>query len=447
MKASDGTDSATLDVTIHLTDVLEKSDKPDKPTLAAVPGSSTSLTATWTKPGLNGGPDITQYYVQYREGTSGSWLIAPAAMQETTTITGLTASTSYQVRVRANNGEAWSDYSDPSDAVSTNASTNNAPVFSPTSTTREVAENSTAGTNVGAVIPAATDADTGDTLTYTLEGTDAASFDFDDSTRQIQTKTAVTYDYEAKSSYSVMVKASDGTDSATIDVTITLTDVLEKSDKPAKLTLAAVAGSSTTLTATWTQPGLNEGPDITGYNLQYKVNTASNWEDFTLTTGTAVTATVTGLTASTSYQVRVRAVNGETPSDWSDASDAVSTNAAGTAPTIDDVDVTSTPVLETDTYGAGETIEVSVTFNEAVNAASATDFVLSVAGAKRAPLVRGSGNRMRGEGPSYYRFGQRVLYRRDDLEEWAEARRVALGAGAVAGRANPDGAEDGRRAL
>ena len=55
--------------------------------------------------------------------------------------------------------------------------------------------------------------------------------------------------------------------------------------------------------------------------------------------------------------------------------------------------------------------------------------------------------RMSGEGPSYYRFGHRVLYRRADLEEWAEARRVALGAGAdAAGRGDPDGAEDGRRA-
>ena len=59
-------------------------------------------------------------------------------------------------------------------------------------------------------------------------------------------------------------------------------------------------------------------------------------------------------------------------------------------PTISAVAVTSTPVLETDTYGAGETIEVSVTFSEAVNATSGTDFVLSVAGARRAPLLRGS---------------------------------------------------------
>ena len=53
--------------------------------------------------------------------------------------------------------------------------------------------------------------------------------------------------------------------------------------------------------------------------------------------------------------------------------------------------MTSTPVAATDTYGVDETIEISVTFNEAVDATSDTDFVLSVAGATRAPLVRGSG--------------------------------------------------------
>ena len=49
------------------------------------------------------------------------------------------------------------------------------------------------------------------------------------------------------------------------------------------------------------------------------------------------------------------------------------------------------PVLETDTYGAGETIEVSVTFSEAVNATSDTDFELNVSTDKSAPLLRGSG--------------------------------------------------------
>ena len=52
---------------------------------------------------------------------------------------------------------------------------NTAPSFLMESSTREVAENSAAGVDVGGPVTA-TDTDTGDTLTYTLEGTDAASF-------------------------------------------------------------------------------------------------------------------------------------------------------------------------------------------------------------------------------------------------------------------------------
>ena len=215
---------------------------------------------------------------------------------------------------------------------------NTAPVFADASATREVEENSAVDTNVGAVVTA-TDADN-DTLTYSLEGTDAASFAIDSGTGQIKTVTGVTYDHEApQNTYAVTVKADDdngGTD--TIAVTINVTDADEQSAKPDKPTLAAVSGSSTSLTATWTKPDLNGGPDITGYDLQYRAGATGTWMDVTHT-GTAVTATVTGLTADTSYQVQVRAKNGETPSDWSDPSDAVKTNAAGATCTDNDIDL------------------------------------------------------------------------------------------------------------
>ena len=109
-----------------------------------------------------------------------------------------------------------------------NTVTNAPPAFQATSTTREVAENSAAGTNVGDPVTAT---DSGDTLTYTLEGPDAASFDIVLTSGQIRTKSGVTYDYETKSSYAVIVRAEDrngGSD--IIDVTITVTDV---DDSPA----------------------------------------------------------------------------------------------------------------------------------------------------------------------------------------------------------------------
>ena len=271
---------------------------------------------------------------------------------------------------------------------------NNAPVFDDPTAEREVAENSAADTEVGGAIPAAKDADTGDTLTYSLEGTDAGSFTFDASTRQITTRDGVTYNYEAKSSYSVRVKASDGTDSATLAVTIRLTDVAEQSARPAKPRLSPVRGSTTSLAARWTRPGLNGGPAITGYDVQYREAPAGGWREWAHGDAT-VTTTITGLTAGRSYQARVRAKNGERDSEWSEASEAVVPSAAIT-PTVAAVSVTSVPELERDTYGRGETIRFTVEFSEKVVVAGAPHFTFSLGnrGAARrvdAPYESGSG--------------------------------------------------------
>ena len=204
---------------------------------------------------------------------------------------------------------------------------NTAPVFSGTTATRTVPENSPVGTSVGVVVTA-TDTDTGDTLTYSLEGTDAASFDIDSGTGQIKTKSGVTYNYEAtKNSYSVTVKADDGNSgTATIAVTINVTDVAEQPSKPSAPTLAQVTGSATSLSASWSAPGLNGGPALTGYQMQYREGSTGTWSSSTSHGATVTTATITGLTADTAYQVQVRALNGEAPSDWSEPSASVRTN-------------------------------------------------------------------------------------------------------------------------
>ena len=224
-------------------------------------------------------------------------------------------------------------------------------------------ENSAADTVVGTVT--ATD-DDDDTLTYSLEGTDAGSFDIDSGTGEIKTRSGVTYNYETKFTYEMTAKAEDGNGgSDTIDVRIALLDdQTEKSAKPAKPTLVSVPGFFTSLAARWTKPGLNGGPDITGYEVQYRQGTGGSWMNFTHS-GAAPTTTITGLTANTEYQVRVRAWNGEALSDWSDASDPVSTGEAPPPPTVTSVVVASAPQSGS-TYHWGETIVFTVTFSEPV---------------------------------------------------------------------------------
>ena len=191
---------------------------------------------------------------------------------------------------------------------------NNPPAFSADTAARSVAENTAAGQNVGAALTA-TDADS-DTLIYTLEGADAASFDIVSGSGQIRTRTGVTYNHEAKSTHTVVVKADDGNGGTdTVTVTITVTDVDEPPGQPAAPSVSATAGSTTSLDVTWTAP-TNTGPAIASYDLQYRAGTSGNFTNGPQNV-TGTSAAIGSLAADTSYEVQVRATNAEGDGDWS----------------------------------------------------------------------------------------------------------------------------------
>ena len=338
VQATSGTDerekTATQTITVTVTDVSgEAPGKPDAP--AVSPASVTSLTVNWSAPS-NAGPAITDYDVQYREGTSGDWTDGGHnGTAVTATLTGLSENTSYQVQVRATNDEgtgAWSDSG--SDSTDANA----APAFS-SDDAFEAAENQrTAGTVL------ATDSDADDDVTgYAITGgADEALFEIGATDGALTFKTAPNYE-DAKdiesvdpanaagnNQYVVVVTATSGADerekTATQTITVTVTDVdTEAPGKPAAPTVSPA--SVTSLTVTWTAP-TNAGPVITDYDVQYREGNSGGWSDGGHN-GTAVTATLTGLSENTSHQVQVRATNDEATGDWSDSgSGATDANAA-----------------------------------------------------------------------------------------------------------------------
>ena len=328
--ASDGAAGADADVTISVTDVAEPPRAPATPVVSAVAQSATSLTVTWAAPANAGRPAIDSYDMQYRASGATDWIDGPDHSTTTTVtgpvaytlhearVTGLTADTLYEARVRAANDEGNSGWSTPPGAGRTNTLTNNAPVFSPAIVDRSIVENIAAGEDIGAPVTA-TDADAGDTLTYTLGGADMASFDIVETTGQIRTKADVSYDFEAKRSYTVTVTASDGAATAAAIVTISVTDVAEPPDAPATPTVTAVTGSTTSLSVSWAAPANDGRPAIDSYDVQYRVGSSGPWTDVPQdVTGTTTTITITSLAADTSYEVRVRAVNAEGDSGWSD---------------------------------------------------------------------------------------------------------------------------------
>ena len=125
---------------------------------------------------------------------------------------------------------------------------NRAPVFTDgAATTRSIDENSASGANVGTQVRAR-DAD-GDTLGYSLTGTDAGSFTINSSTGQIMVGTGTKLDFETKAGYNVTVRATDrSNDSDTIAVTVTVTNVEEMGTVTLSPTTPPAIGTAITAT-------------------------------------------------------------------------------------------------------------------------------------------------------------------------------------------------------
>ena len=201
-----------------------------------------------------------------------------------------------------------------SDILTVTVELNNAPVFNiGLNTTPSIAENTAAGANIDTPLTA-TDANTGDTLTYGLkahtdDADDYLSFAIDENTGQLKTKANLDLDFETQSTYKVTVEVSDSIATATIDVTITITNVNEAPTFPTatdtrSVTENTAAGESIGAAITATDP---DSGDILTYSIdatadavfdidstsgQLKTEAALDYES--TTSHTIVTATDSG---------------------------------------------------------------------------------------------------------------------------------------------------------
>ena len=264
-------------ITVRVGSGEQRPKPPDAPMVQGV--STTSLLVNWTAPDNAGRPNIQHYDLQYRQGTSGAWSDGPQDQTNlSATILNLMENTQYQVQVRATNSAGDGPWSPPGSGR-TLLGNNAAPVISNVDTMPSFPENPSQVLDVGDAIMA-TDTDN-DPVTYTfVESPDALSFDLITvgHSAQVRTKDSVTYDHEAQSSYTVEVKATDPQNASdSIELTITVTDVDEPPDAPAKPTVTTGPTPAESLTVTWTPPDNTGRPRIDDYDVQYQVKDSNNW--------------------------------------------------------------------------------------------------------------------------------------------------------------------------
>ena len=233
-------------------------------------------------------------------------------------------------------------------------------------------------------------------MTYTLEGKDSASFTINAGTGVIQTKSSLNhedsdcgYDPAAQTTactYSVRVRASDGTDggSAYHSLTINVVDVDEPPVPPAAPRVTATANSGWSLDVTWNEPTGQAGkPPITDYDIHYREFGATDdagWQlwshgddSATDDTGdTKRTAKITRIAPAddaahlepgTEYEVQVRATNAEGTSAWSSIGKGT-TGAGNIRPVFDNTDSVVTLSVDENTP-AGRDIGSAVSATDA----------------------------------------------------------------------------------
>ena len=351
--ASDGSNSATKAVAITVTNVNEAPTVTSAATASfAENASGTVYTATASDP--DAGASLTY-------SISG----ADAALFNINATTGVVtfkSSPDYEAPADAGGGNVYDITVSASDGSNTTSkavaitvnNVNEAPTIT-SAASASFAENGS-----GAVYTAAAaDPDAGATLTYSISGADAALFDINATTGAVTFKSSPNYeaptDAGGNNVYDVNVTASDGTNSATKAVAITVTNVNEA---PTVTSSAAASfaenRSGTVYTAAATDPDA-------GSTLTYSISGAD--------------ASLFNINATTGVVTFKSSPNYEAPGDAgaNNVYDITVSASDGSLTTSKAVAITVTNVNEAPTVTSAATASVAENGSGTVYTAAATD--------------------------------------------------------------------------
>src|SRR5579872_5254750 len=210
-------------------------------------------------------------------------------------------------------------------------------------------------------------------VTYSLSGTDASSFNINASTGVVTLKNIA--DYQTKSSYSINVTASDGTLSSTQAVTVSVTDVAPTITSSANvMVVEGTPISKPVFTATAT--------DVVGSSVIYSLSgTDASSFNINASTGVVTLKNIADYQTKSSYSINVIASDGTLSS-----TKVVTVSVTDVAPTITSsatiTIVEGTPISKpvftataTDVVGSSVTYSLSGTDANSFNIDASTGVV------------------------------------------------------------------------
>ena len=298
---------------------------PGAPTGFSATGGDNQVSLSWTAPSTGSTP-ITYRLARATNSsfTQGFTTLATSRTSTAYTDTGLSASTTYYYRVRAQNSTGNSSYT-------TTSATTDAPSGVAPGAIRSLssAAQSASSINISWLFPS-----TGDTpFTYRVQRATNSSFTQSLSTRASAQSSTSFLDtgLSASTTYWYRVRAQNDTGNGSYTSTNATTDATAVAPGvPSSFSVSA--NSHTSVTASWSAPSTGDTPFT--YRVVRASNSSFNSGVVILATAQSSTSyTNTGLSASTTYYYRVRATGpGGTGSYTSVKS--VTTNAAPVAPGV-----------------------------------------------------------------------------------------------------------------
>ena len=269
---------------------------PDSPTaLILIPGDA-SVQLLWTKP-FSGGTPITDYIIEHRAGTTGTWTTFNDGTSTTTsaTVTGLTNGTEYYFRVSAANIVGTGD---PSVLAS------DIPRPRPGAPTGLTA---TLGNNMVSLSWTAPAGVNGIGITQNIVEYRPANGQWKSVFLEDVTTTYTVTGLTNGTVYQFRVSALNNIGIGPASNVVSATP----SEPPGAPTGLTATPGNARVSLSWTAPTDTGGSEITDYVVQWRLKSDIIWVTLNDGTGTTTSATVTGLQNGSEYVFRVWAVYGE----------------------------------------------------------------------------------------------------------------------------------------